>query len=275
MLTLVVAAILLKISFTNPNLSTKSLSHIWSLGFGAISAEALVNAFDMTLDQTILTANAPQLILSLLFLSYNSLYTCMLSTQEWFEYAYRRKSLRVTDRIGAQRSTYRLQLPYRYGVPLLGISTVLHWLVSQSLFLVVVQFYDDDGAEGSASAQLGYSGSAIMVTLAVGLFTIVAGILMGCRRYRGGMPLVGSCSAAISAACHQSEVDAAELSLMWGVVEGEGAIVREDGKIRAREGEDGQEQGQGGGQVVLHCCFSNLPVSRPEEGRMYAGSAWQ
>lgn len=43
---------------------------------------------------------------------------------------------------GQQRSTYRLQLPYVYGVPLVIISSGLHWLVSQSLFLARVTMFD-------------------------------------------------------------------------------------------------------------------------------------
>ena len=138
---------------------------------------------------------------------------------------------------------------------------VLHWLVSQSLFLVILQYYDDSGPIADKFyAQLGYSAMAVIVLLVIGFITIIAGVLMGFRRYRGGMPLVGSCSAAISAACHQpkEDVDVADLPLMWGVV-GEDATNTEYNRDEVNSEAPG------------HCCFTSLPISRPKEGRMYAG----
>jgi hypothetical protein len=37
---------------------------------------------------------------------------------------------------GLQYSTYRLQLPYKYSIPLIIVSIVLHWLLSNSLYLM-------------------------------------------------------------------------------------------------------------------------------------------
>jgi hypothetical protein len=60
--------------------------------------------------------------------------------------AYHRKGLRVSENPrGAQRSTYFLQLPYRYAIPLLIVSSAMHWMVSQSLFLVTVLRYQPGG----------------------------------------------------------------------------------------------------------------------------------
>ena len=70
----------------------------------------------------VLMANSPQALLSFLFLTYNGLYTCMLMAKEWNDYAYERKTLRVTNPVREQRSTYRLQLPYKYGIPLIVLS---------------------------------------------------------------------------------------------------------------------------------------------------------
>ncbi|KAL4984961.1 hypothetical protein BDW68DRAFT_165943 [Aspergillus falconensis] len=41
---------------------------------------------------------------------------------------------------GLQRSTHYLSIPWRYGIPVLAISVTLHWLVSQSIFLVIVRY---------------------------------------------------------------------------------------------------------------------------------------
>lgn len=59
------------------------------------------------------------------------------------------------------------------------------------------------------------------------------------------MPLAGSCSAAISAACHTQEWGVAEMSVMWGVT------------------------GVNGG--VGHCAFSGAEVGKPVAGAWYAG----
>lgn len=63
------------------------------------------------------------------------------------------------------------------------------------------------------------------------------------------MPMVSSCSAAISAACHspKEDVDVARLPVLWGVVG------------------DPQE-----GQVG-HCCFTSLEASPPVKGKRYGG----
>lgn len=62
----------------------------------------------------------------------------MLMAEEWSGYVHERKPLRVSNPSGSQRSTYRLQLPYRYGIPLLVLSGLLHWPVSQSLLIARV-----------------------------------------------------------------------------------------------------------------------------------------
>ena len=82
--------------------------------------------------------NMPQLLLSFLFLSYNGLFTCMLLSKEWMGYASMHTPLHVTHAKGEQRSKWRLQLPYHYSIPLMALSTLLHWLISLSLFLARV-----------------------------------------------------------------------------------------------------------------------------------------
>ena len=198
---------------------------------------------------SILLANSPQVLLSFLFLTYNGLFTCMLLGQEWSSYAHVRKPLRVTSPAGSQSSTYRLQLPYKYGIPLLVLSGTLHWLVSQSIFLARVDWYDDgvlDPYSSSYSAStVGYSCIAIITVIALGGIVVIIGILHGFKRYKPGIPLAGSCSAAISAACHRpnEDVDAAYKPLMWGAVESSGPIG--------------------------HCCFTSFEVTKPVKGQKY------
>ena len=95
-----------------------------ALGFGSFSPNAIIQIGipqegTTGLAGCVLLANLPQVILSFLYLMYNGLYTSMHMAHEYGGYATERKSLRVTTPRGTQRSTYWLQLPYTYGMPLI------------------------------------------------------------------------------------------------------------------------------------------------------------
>ena len=183
----------------------------------------------------------------------NGLLTTMAFTHEWSGYATQRKGLRVSARpTGAQRSTYFLSLPYRYAIPFMILSTVMHWLISESLFLVVIQAYTVNEARDPTNdvTTCGYSPVAIVATISVGI--VMLSLLVGLRfkRFKSGMPVTGSCSLAIAAACHpgpnptqESQLDAPHLPLKWGVVQ-------------TRDG-------------VRHCTFSSAAVDVPEHGWTY------
>ena len=259
LLTILLAGVLLKSGLSNSSLTSRSISHLWSLGFGNVTSESLA-ALNMSgttgLIVTTIVANLPQVLLSFLYLMYNSLFTCMLLGKEWNDFAYERKYLRVSLPKGSQRSTYFLQLPYRYGVPLLITSGLLHWLVSQSIFLARIDVFDGAGAKlGDESiSTCGYSNIAIIFVIVVGLLVILTGIAHGFRRYKPGIPLAGSCSAAISAACHGPPEDekASLKPVKWGVAP------------QSKDEESASES-------VGHCCFTSLPVDFPIEDSFYAG----
>ena len=119
------------------------------------------------------------------------------------------------------------------------------------MFLAYVNVFDEYGKlDGSESiSTIGYSCIAIFFSVVAGSIAVIAGILNGFRRYDAGIPLVGSCSAAISAACHQPKDDltASVLPVKWGVVE------------------PGFGVGHG------HCCLTSLEVRPPTAGELYAG----
>ena len=209
---------------------------------------------------TVLVANSPQILLSFLYFAYNGVFTCMLLAEEWNLYATKRNFLRVTSPTGGQRSTYRLQLPYRYGVPLLIGSSMLHWFVSQSIFLARVNVigYTGLGTEeaeipGAGVSTCGYSPIAMIFVIILGSIVVLLGICFGFRKSRGGMPLAGSCSAAISAACHppEADVNASLKRVMWGVV--------------------AEDCFQYEGESVGHCSFTSSTVKAPVVGKWYAG----
>ncbi|KAF2175728.1 hypothetical protein K469DRAFT_743214 [Zopfia rhizophila CBS 207.26] len=125
----------------------KSLPALARLGYGAVDPRAIIDWPIRDTVSNVLLANLAQPILSFLYFSYNGLFTCMLLGYEWSQYAHRRKGLRVSRApSGEQRSTYFLQLPYRFALPLMVLSGVLHWLVSQSIFLVSIDLYDFQGS---------------------------------------------------------------------------------------------------------------------------------
>lgn len=100
----------------------------------------------------------------MLYLANNSLLTCQLVSEEWAGYAKERKTLRVSHPVGIQRSSFFISMPMKYGIPLLAANATLHWLVSQSLFLVsTTAFYPNDVEDTSNSfTTTGYSTSAAL-----------------------------------------------------------------------------------------------------------------
>lgn len=135
------------------------------------------------------------------------------------------------------------------------ISIGLHWLMSQSLFMIRVIFYDYKGNRTPTVTQVGYSCIAILFAIILGSLAVAAGILNGFRKYRPGIPLAAGCSAVISAACHMTEPDpfASLKALRWGAVPENDA---------SDEGDD---------ERVGHCTFSSAKVEMPKPGKLYAG----
>lgn len=146
----------------------------------------------------------------------------MLLAAETNSFAVSRKTLRVSNPTSPQRSTYYLQIPYRFGVPLMIAFGSLHWLLSQSVFLVKITVSDKDGVESSASSftACGWSAVALAVALLFAVVMMLAVVGISWKKYHPGMPIMRSCSRAIAAACHPlpGDGDAAYKSLMYGVV---------------------------------------------------------
>jgi hypothetical protein len=223
-----------------------------TLGFGSLNPNAIIEfPKPLGLAKCVMLANTSQLILSFLYLMYNGLYTCMHLAHEYGGYATDRKSLRVTTPRGTQRSTYWLQLPYTYDVPLILASAVLHWFISQSIFLARVSVWKD-GMETSLKSYsaVGFSPAPIFCTILLGTCMLLVAVGMGFRKLPSSVTIAGSCSMALAAAAHrpESDVDAAVLPVKWGVV-------------CAPENAEG----------VGHCCFTSEQVTEPQEEKLYAG----
>lgn len=88
---------------------------------------------------TLLLVNAPQLLLSFCYFSFNAFFTRLQVEKEWNSFALFHKPLRVSCPVGEQISSYRLQLPYKYSIPLLIISAIMHWTLSNAIFLYILE----------------------------------------------------------------------------------------------------------------------------------------
>lgn len=168
-------------------------------------------------------ANGPQFLMSCAWYMGNALLTSMAVSHHWGKFIVKPQKLRVSDPQDGQKGSYTLSLPYRYSVSLLVCSSLTHWLLSQSGFVVQTRGFSytggavDDGFERVPSLDASVSGySAIGNVLAlISLGVLIFGLLflgsLRLPRLRGPrrkasddiirMPLASSCSFAISAAC--------------------------------------------------------------------------
>ncbi|KAL0258882.1 hypothetical protein SLS55_006386 [Diplodia seriata] len=231
------------------------ITSLWNLGLGQTRSETMITGWaiptsgDGALISAILVSNSPQLILSVIYVFFNGLCTRMLLAREWSSFARHRKALRVSSPHGEQRSTYFLQLPYRYGAPLMLYSVALHWFVSQSIFLAKVDTWSSAGVhvQFESVTTCGFSPLGMILTSIVGACLLLTGVGIGFRQLDSDMPFAGGCSAAISAACHPPEEISEKLPLQWGALP--------------------TDETSG---AVGHCSFSSGDVKKPVLGNAYA-----
>ena len=148
----------------------------------------------------------------------------------------------------------------------MSLSGVLHWLLSQSIFLVALEpktqdlsnsnyesysVSDDEYQAGVTDYSCGWSPLVAVLTLVGGFILLFAAIGTGFKRYSTSMSLGATNSAVIAAGCDvdfETEEEAVELrKLKWGVV----SLFDRDEK-------------------VMHCAMSSKDPSYPEHGTLYA-----
>ncbi|KAI0457198.1 hypothetical protein F5B21DRAFT_512771 [Xylaria acuta] len=144
----------------------------------------LSTGHDMTLTQAIFLANSPQLLLSICYLAYNNLFTRMQMAKEWATLATAYHPLRVTEPKGEQFATYRLQLPYKYSIPLIATT--------------------DPSLPPNTDVAVEFSESALLAVIVASIALISVPVLLGLKRIPAHSINSGSNSLALSAACHAS-----------------------------------------------------------------------
>ncbi|KAI0100684.1 hypothetical protein F4776DRAFT_649322 [Hypoxylon sp. NC0597] len=166
----------------------------------------------------VITANGLQLLLSLWYLAYNNLFTRLQMAREWALFSEGYHPLRVTDPQGEQYATYRLQLPYKYSLPLIAVSIFLHWLLSNTIYLFISTggYYGtsnfisgakvDPSLPPNTAIAVGYSLYSLMALLIASCVLILIPILLSLKRLPPNMVNIGNNSFALSAACHASKL---------------------------------------------------------------------
>lgn len=138
------------------------MTWIWNFG-GSDQTSNLINSVTLDDDEEVamiqisLLVNTPQFLVSFAYLLYNNMFTSMQLAVEYHRFTRHAKSLRVTAASPGQRSTYWLQLPYKYCLPLMGAMFLLHWLISEGFYLVNIAVRDShsDAANGPVLASPG------------------------------------------------------------------------------------------------------------------------
>ncbi|RFU23853.1 hypothetical protein B7463_g12483, partial [Scytalidium lignicola] len=269
--------------------SDSNLHYLWSLGFGSVQSNNIIFSIaeehpNLSTLELILIANSPQFIMTCSYYAFNSVLTGMLAASECNSYGIKRKALRVSFRQpgGVQRRTYWFSIPYQYSIPLLIIFIILHWLISQSFFYVQIEQNGLPSPNTDAISTLkvlGYSPMAIILTLIVGSLMVVGLVLIAVtRRFASAMPLVASCSAAISSQCHHNDnpETIALGPVMWGETKSsfiwatisdrdETRYTSDDRADTPEERERSETEG-----YTAHCGFSSAEVSTPKGGKLYA-----
>jgi hypothetical protein len=121
-----------------------------------------------------------------------------------------------------QRASRFTTLPIRYAVPLMGCSAALHWLCSQSFFMVHIDGVDAHGDvdESDQLVRLGYSATGVVAPIGVSVGGMVATVCTAVFRHARTPLGETSMSVVLSAACHGSRYEAEPWlrEVQWGML---------------------------------------------------------
>jgi hypothetical protein len=205
---------------------------------------------------TLLVANVPQLGFSILYVVYTNIWSKLLVAHEFDRLTQVKKGLRVSERPrGMQRASHFFTLPARYALPLMGCSAALHWLCSQSFFMVRIDGVNSRGEidPDDRLVRLGYSATGVVSLIGVAVAMMVATVCIGSfRRLWTGLGET-SMSVVISAACHPGryEIEPWLQEVQWADVT------------------NGMPSEERDGHRVRHISFTARLVEPPIIGQLY------
>lgn len=145
------------------------------------------------------------LVISVTYLFYNHLWSRMLAAAELNAFIKTRAPLRVTLPTQGARGTCYLSVKPHYSALLIIALTLIHFFTTRALNVVAVQTYDVMGEYSHQHITYGISTSSAVLALGLG-FLMLCALAFGLdRKLHTGMPVLGTCSMAISAACHADD----------------------------------------------------------------------
>ena len=205
--------------------------------FGTVNIDFLVgvpstgHTTSQRVTSMVLLANTPQVLIAFVYIFYNDIIMAMFYSYSFMRHAKERRFLRLSAPPGRQGfgftlgriiapfyvkepddkplEQYQLGLPWFIAYPFIASLSLLHWLVSQSIFLVYIEHYSVNNSPDPSKNLIicGYSPAAIMFASILGTILFVTLISLGLFKFQGGMPLLSTCSLTISAACHSAGVE--------------------------------------------------------------------
>jgi hypothetical protein len=164
----------------------------------------------------VIVANSPQLWLSFGYLLWNNQVTRIWMEREWRSFYRHTHIPRVscmTDQTGVKPTRW-LQLPYWMTGILMTLSTIMHWLVSQTLF--VVEILGKDSSPGYF--YMNYSPFAIF---SIGIVSTILVVLITVYYFlpvRTWMPLMAGSARVVFESCVRLEPNLPMEGIEWGDV---------------------------------------------------------
>ncbi|KAG9597922.1 hypothetical protein KCU77_g1453, partial [Aureobasidium melanogenum] len=146
------------------------------------------------------------LAISTTYLFYNHLWSRMHAAAELNAFANARAHLRVTLPVQGAQSTYYLSIKPHFSVLLIVALMLIHFCTTRALNVVAIQVYDVMGQYSHQRNTYGISTTSALLALGLG-FLLLCALTFGLeRKLHVGMPVLGTCSMAISAACHADNI---------------------------------------------------------------------
>jgi hypothetical protein len=200
--------------------------HLRRFGFGAVDPMTSMipgqsdirNGSPNTFPLLVIIANCPQLWLSLGYLLWNNQITRIWMEREWRSYYRHAHKPRVSydkpkDEVGT-RDTRWLQLPYWLTGFLMCLNTIMHWIVSQTLFVVEIL----GNAQTRPNFYLNFSPLAIFCIGIVSTILILGMTIYYFVPIRTWMPLMAGSGLVVFESCVRLEARLPANGVMWGDV---------------------------------------------------------
>ncbi|KAH0028363.1 hypothetical protein KCU78_g3659, partial [Aureobasidium melanogenum] len=152
------------------------------------------------------------LVISVTYLFYNHIWSRMFVAAELNAFVKTRTPLRVTLPAQGAQSTYYLSIKPHLSTLLIISLILIHFFATRALNVVAIQTYDIMGQYSHQRITYGTSAFSAIIALVLG-FVMLCVLAFGMeRKLHAGMPVLGTCSIAISAACHADDDSAVTLT---------------------------------------------------------------